>query len=170
MRVSLFFLASMVCLTLFFSRTTKADDAGTKDAGAGFDAAVVASTATTFAVAPVLPQPDDAADYIGALAAATKGGQWRVLSALVILGVVWALRKWGAKWVPWFATKWGGITLALSMGILAQFVTDLTGPSALTWTFVVNGLVQGALASGAWSMIKNATEKAGPTFPAPPLS
>jgi hypothetical protein len=170
MRASLFFLASMIVLTLFFARTTKADDAGPKDAGTNFDAAVVASTSAAFAAAPVLPQPDDTADYIGALAAATKDGQWRAVSALLILGVVWALRKWGSKKVSWFATKWGGVTLALSMGILAQFVTDLTGPSPLSWTFVLNGLVQGALASGAWSLIKNATEKSGPTFPAPPLS
>jgi hypothetical protein len=126
---------------------------GNQDAGTPVSATPAATAATTATTAPtskpatsatqVAPSPDEGGFWTKLYDAVTHRN-WKMLAALLAVGVTFVLRKWGAKFVPWFETNRGGVAMA---GIVA-----LLGAAA-TATFSGRSLVD-ALAGGVqvWVM------------------
>jgi hypothetical protein len=153
------FAASFVLLLCFATTTYASDagplpsvvDAGRLDSGSAYgDGGLV--------VAPVLPTPEDPKEYVGALVTSLKDSEWRISIALVLMGVIWAVRKWGTEKVAWLGSKWGGIVLALVLGVVAQVITQLQTGAPWGRGFIMNALILGVLASGFWTMLKSGSE------------
>lgn len=107
------------------------------------------------ALAADVPSPDaDASGWLKALYAAATGGEWKVLAGLVLLGVMFAARTWGAKVVPWFATKTGGLVLAFVISLAGTMGLALAAGAAVSLATVVSALGTAAAAAGVWEWVK----------------
>jgi hypothetical protein len=105
------------------------------------------------AVVPPDPEKDPGA-VVSALANAVRGGKWTSALGVLVLVLVWAARKWGAKRVPFFATSKGGVVLsALCASLLVVGGSMMTG---WTWSCLLAAAEAAAVASGLWSLGKNA--------------
>jgi hypothetical protein len=113
--------------------------------------------ATTTA-APIDPGTDPGG-FLSQIATAIGSRNWVLVAALAVLGVVWALRTWGARWVPWFGTDRGGAVLVLSMGILGAVSAELAAGKPPTLAVVVGGLSLGFTAAGGWSVVRRLAGK-----------
>lgn len=114
------------------------------------------------ALAQAIPDPStDIEGYLDLLTELWTGARWAPLVAVVVIGVVAALRRWGASLVPWFATRIGGLVLAV-VGAVAVSAAHglLTGlPVAQV---VVNAVVAAVGAIGIHSGVKNAAQGNAP--------
>jgi len=119
-----------------------------------------------FVLAQVAP-PDPAADpsgYLLLILNAVQGRQWIVLAGLVVIGVVWVVRTYGAKWLPWLSTAKGGATLSLVVGILGSVALVLLGGKGFSWKAIIDGALLAFISSGGFTVVKNLLAKP----PAPP--
>lgn len=150
MRQSTFNVVIGFLLTVFALSCTSLIASAAQDAGPSSSSAVVAT----------LVDPGvDVGAYLKALANAFENSDWRYLASLLIVGVVWGLRKWGAPRYPWFGTDRGGAALALLCGVggaLANMIaigvfSDLSVGSIRT---IAMGLVNGVFAAGGYVVVK----------------
>jgi hypothetical protein len=110
------------------------------------------------ATAPLDPGSDPGG-FFAQVSAAIGARNWLLLVALVVLLVVWGLRRWGSRWVPWFGTDTGGAVLALIVGAVGAAATELAAGKPLTLAVVVGGLSLGFTAAGGWSVVKRLAGK-----------
>lgn len=122
------------------------------------------STATTAAdkpsdkpSAPTVPDPEtDAAGFFKALLDAATTGKWKVLAGLVLVGLVYATRRWVFGKVSWFQTKLGGVVLALGLSLAGTFGLALASGSAVTMAVLLNALSTAVAAAGLWQWLQSA--------------
>lgn len=111
----------------------------------------------TSAAVPALNPPDPGLDPLGfgrQLIEAAKTKAWRPLIALVLAGMVFLGRRYGAKWIPWFKTDRGGAALVLGVGVLGSLATVLFSGAALGLGVLVDGVVMGVTAAGGYIVLK----------------
>lgn len=101
---------------------------------------------------PVDPGQDPGA-FVSAVANAVKGGRWLTVVSLAVVLVVFLLRRFGAKWVPWFQSKRGGVVLAFACAALASISSSLA--VGWSWGCLVSAAEAGLMAIGLWSAAKN---------------
>jgi len=85
---------------------------------------------------------------------AAKSKDLRLVVIFSIVAVVFALRRWGQRLVPWFNTDRGGAGLALAMGLLGQVVLMLSAGAPFTAWLLVEGLINGVTAAGGVVVLK----------------
>ena len=85
---------------------------------------------------------------------AAKSKDLRLVVIFSIVAVVFALRRWGCRLVPWFNTDRGGAGLALLIGILDQAVLMVTSGGAFTAWLLVDGVINGVTAAGGVQVLK----------------
>lgn len=113
-----------------------------------------------------MPPEFDPLAILGHLMQAAQASRWDVLAVFLILGAVYAARRWGAKlWAP-LGSKRGGIALAVVGGVGTVLGGWLLSGTAFTWDLLLKAFVLAGTASGWWSWGKNGTEKPDPA-PAP---
>jgi len=104
-------------------------------------------------------------------------GNWRMLVAIALSGVVWLLRTFlmgpkvqGVKYVGaiarWFHTDRGGVVLTLIVGVLGGFATAFKASAPLTIDLFVTGVVNGLLAAGFFVGLKKLVGLGGGASPA----
>lgn len=148
MRLTLVFA---IAFTLLITAFAWAGDAGpVLDAGVSIDAGNVVTA---------LPSPDTPSDFIANVVDSVKGGNWRALAALGIVVLVWATRKFGAKYWDFLGTDKGGAALVLFAGILSQIAVVIFGHDPLSVKTIINGVVLGFTAAGGWVVVKKAFGK-----------
>jgi hypothetical protein len=124
------------------------------------------------ALQPVPPAPSEL-DLLSSIFAALQGGWWLGAVGFGIVLLVQAAKRYATRFVPWFGTGVGAVTLALSLGILASVGASLsTVGFSLTAEAIIstliNGIVAGLTAAGLYSA-SNAVVKSGqPTTPVTP--
>ncbi len=96
--------------------------------------------------------PDNLSQFVGMVVDAAKGGQWPMVAALALVAAVWALRKFGAPKVPFFATSQGGAVLNLATGFSGAFLTALVAGSPFSWGLVWSAFNVSLLAAGGWGL------------------
>lgn len=88
---------------------------------------------------------------------AAKNGEWKLVPILLIIGIVWALRKWGAM-IPvigsWLTTDRGGAILALLAGVFGVIGAGLISGASWSFTLIRDGILLGVTAAGGWSVLK----------------
>ena len=123
------------------------------------DAGIAATSVSSEVSAPVpTVTPDvekDPVDFVSKLYSAAKSKDYRLLTVLSVVLVVFLLRWGGKKYVPWFNTDRGGAALALAIGVLQQviLVAGAAGVAFSAWT-IVEGLINGITAAGGVTVIK----------------
>ena len=85
---------------------------------------------------------------------AVQSSNWRLLAALGVVGVVFALRKWGGKKWPFLATDRGGAALALAFGVACAFSNAFAAGQVPSLSLLMTGLSVGLTAAGGWSVVK----------------
>jgi hypothetical protein len=92
-------------------------------------------------------------------------GNWRMLVAIALSGVIWLLRtflmgptvqrwKYVGAVAGWFRTDRGGVVLTLLVGVLGGVMTALSAGVSLSVDLFVTGVVNGLLASGFFVGLK----------------
>lgn len=107
----------------------------TPPAAAAAILAPVAGPPAPPAAAPAIvppPTPDSPIDFLGALTNAARSGAWLGVVGLLLVGLVWLIRReegWiVTKW-KWLGTPRGGSTLAAVVGGLAELAADVWAKS-----------------------------------------
>jgi hypothetical protein len=98
-----------------------------------------------------------------ALYDAAKGGKWRLVMVLGLVGIVWAARRYGGRSWPWLQTDRGGVALVLAWGVVSVVGTYLVAGRTLTPWAVMDGLMAGATAAGGWTAVKRLLRAPGTT-------
>jgi hypothetical protein len=88
-------------------------------------------------------------NFILNLFSAVRGGQWVLVGGMVCAALVWVLRNYGSKWVPWFATNRGGALLAIIVGLLSSGASALAS-GAVAWSTLLDGLLVAAGSLLTW--------------------
>lgn len=122
---------------------------------------------------PAIPTPDNVGGFASAVLDAIRSKNWGLLAALIVLLVVWGVRKFGGNKLPFLASKLGG----LIVNFVASFALAFGGLCAAGATVTAGLLLQAAevafLAAGGWSCLKTVIEwwqerKAGAKPATPP--
>lgn len=104
---------------------------------------------------PSIPSPDDdPGAFVSSVLNAAKAGQWRLLAGFLLVGLVWAARKWGSGAVPWLKTDRGGAALVLVLALLGGIATTLLSGQAFAWGLLVNSLSMAFTAAGGYAVLK----------------
>jgi hypothetical protein len=101
-----------------------------------------------------MPDPSNLEAFASSVLAAVTSGNWALLAALVLVGVVFLARRFGAKRVPFLATARGGALLALLGGVAGAIATALASGGPVSVALVLSGLQVGFLAAGGWTVLK----------------
>lgn len=148
-------IAALVGLLLVFSgiQNTYGQDAGP------VVVAPVDDTADGIGTSPSIPDPGtDPGGFFQSMVSAAKAGQWRLLAACFLVGLVWAARKWGSRFVPWLKTDRGGAVLVLCASLLLSVSTWLSGGGDLDLGLLFDALAMACTAAGAYSMSRRLTK------------
>lgn len=106
-------------------------------------------------IAPVTVPADPSADPVGFLNSilrAAEGGQWLLVALIVLVGLVWATRRYGGELWPFLATKRGGAILAFVYSALFAVVAKMASGAAFNWRMIVAVMVVtfGAVGGRRW--------------------
>lgn len=121
---------------------------------AGLALAVVPFVALAQAV---IPEPD-VGTVLSAVFAAVNSKNWALLAAAAVVGVVFVLRKVGAKVHPWFATPRGGVVLLAVGGTGSLLLAALSSGQSFSASLLLGCINTALAASGLWSTVKNAAQ------------
>lgn len=102
-------------------------------------------------VVPVVQDPSNASVYAKSIYTAVTTGNWRGAAALLLIGLVWMIRKYGADLWPSVTTDRGGAMLSLSIAVLGSVANALAG-GVLTWGTIYHGVVTGIWAAGGFNL------------------
>lgn len=102
-----------------------------------------------------VPSPDDPGAFLTALLAAVQGGQWLVVGILATIGIVYLARRFGAKYVPFLATRRGGALLLLLSSIVSALAVPLLSGTALTLNVIIDVLITGVGAAGGRTIFRS---------------
>jgi hypothetical protein len=128
-------------------------DAGTVDAAVRV--ATVAPDATlTPAIVPNVET--DPGGFLMGLVTAVKQGQWAIVAALLLAGLVAGMRRYGVRFIPWLGTGTGGKVTAVVVSLAGTFSVALAagGTKVLSWRLLLGALATAAMASGLFSWLK----------------
>lgn len=100
---------------------------------------------------PTLPE---ITKVFAAFVAAIKAGQWPMVAVLALVAVVWGLRTFGGKWIPWLTTSEGGTVLAFLTALAATLGAAALGGTSITWGLVGTAFVAAFTAMGAWTGVR----------------
>jgi hypothetical protein len=167
-------ILALIASLLILAPLAYADDAATVAAGtpvvaeavpaapstaptAGDVAKLAAAAAAEAAAPPVTETPklpdttlvdEDVSGFVKLMIDAFNAKNWGVFAGLVIMALVWILKKFIWKALPTSALPWvaagAGIVAAVSTGLIAGVVW---------WQAILNGLLVGAAGGGLWSLV-----------------
>lgn len=104
--------------------------------------------------------PDPESDFIGfakLFKEAAKNGNWKLLAVLLVIGIVWAARKYGVlipKVGDFLKSPRGGAILAILTGVFGVIATGLAASGKFSAGLVWDGLLLGLTAAGGWTVVK----------------
>lgn len=97
---------------------------------------------------PVVPDPTlDPQGYADLIAALWAQARYAPLIAAVVVGIVAALRRWGAGVLPWVATRRGALVLVLASAASSSVAVGLLTGQAVP-SIVVQALLAALMAVG----------------------
>jgi hypothetical protein len=101
------------------------------------------------------PTPENIGAFAQAVLDAVMGGKWAVLVGLVLVAIVWGLRKFVVPKAPFFATDEGAFSVNLVASFALALATALAagGFAAVTWPVVLKALEVAFLAAGGFAAV-----------------
>lgn len=108
--------------------------------------------------APSATSPDDLGKFLAETLAAASAKDWRVFASLLLIGAVWAMRKFAGKIPGKFGAFWstdrGGAVMALVAGVLGSVAHVLAAKASFSWAMLSDGVVMAVTAAGGWAVMK----------------
>lgn len=101
--------------------------------------------------------PDDPEGTLQFVLKALGDRSWIALAGGATILLVWALRRYASAWVPWFATRIGGVVLVVACGVLTAVGSALAS-GHFSVKELLNGILTAGLASGWFSLGKNTAQ------------
>lgn len=102
---------------------------------------------------PPPPSPDaDLAGWAGLLYTAFTSKAWSVLVGLVLVGLVYPIRRFGPSL---FKTQFGGLVIAFLLSLCGTLGGALAVHVAFSWALVASSFATAATAAGVWEWIKD---------------
>ncbi|MFY0567082.1 hypothetical protein ACN28E_25035 [Archangium lansingense] len=155
-------LSSFAVMSLLFLSTPALAEPPSDTTGAGsVTAHLVSQAQSTAPTAVALPEarpPDTSTpgevqlgEVVKLFAQAVSSRNWGLLACAVVLGAVYAVRRFGASRVPWLRTDAAGIILAVATAAGLQLSAALAAGTPLTPSLVLGILLTAAGASGLFS-------------------
>jgi len=117
------------------------------------DVAADVPTAAEPIVTVVQPETEaEVEETVGLLRKAFDAGTWPVVVGLVIMLLVWAVRRFALKTI---SEKWKTATpwVAAGLGLLSCVGLSLAIDTMPWWRALLDGLISGLLASGLWELV-----------------
>lgn len=111
-------------------------------------------TFLVLAQAAVQPDPEQAGAFVKLLVDAASSRNWPLLAALVVVALVWAVRRFGAARLPWLGTDRGGAVLVLATSLAGAVATALAGGAGLSLPLLVEALAVAVSAAGGFNLVK----------------
>lgn len=109
-------------------------------------------TSTALAAPPEPPSPDtDVAAWAKLLYEALTSKSWSVLVGLVLIGLVYPIRRFGPDL---FKTAFGGLVIAFAVSLSGTLGAALAVHVELSWALVATSLSTAAAAAGVWEWLK----------------
>ena len=121
----------------------------------------------------VVSPTDEREPDVDRIYAAVRSGQWVVAAGLVLLALVWVVRKYGGKLWPALLTDRGGVLTSLALAFAGALASTLAAGRVPGVGDVMAALGLAFTASGGWTMVRRlvnpkSTESAPPPTPPTP--
>lgn len=105
--------------------------------------------------------PTDIGGLLTDLLAAAQAGKWMVVVGVVLMLLVLALRIAAVRWISkWFATTWGGVTLAFGTALLTTIGGSLAAGQGFSWGLLLAALSAAWTSAGLHDHLKKLTTRA----------
>lgn len=100
------------------------------------------------------PSPDNVAAFAQKLFEAVMGGQWAIVVAMALVGIIWGARRVVGRWA-FFKTDEGAFTVNLSSSFTLAIATTLfaSGWAGVTGAVLLKALEVSFLAAGGWAAL-----------------
>lgn len=87
---------------------------------------------------------------------AVRGGQWMVVAAMAVVGLVWLLRNWPGlvSKVPFLSTDRGGVLVTLATSLLLPLATAVLAGKVIGWSDVEAAGMLALTAIGGYTGLK----------------
>lgn len=99
-----------------------------------------------------LPTEPDA--IAAAIISAISGGNWTMVFVLGLVGVIWVVRKFGSKLIPFLGTSEGGALLALVTGVILYIIAVKYAGQPITFNTLILAVTTAWAASGSWTVMR----------------
>jgi hypothetical protein len=102
-----------------------------------------------------VPSPDtDAAGWLKALYTALTTKAWTPLVGLVMIGLVYGIRRVLVPAWSWLGTALGGLVLSFTLSLLSTLGAAFAVGTGFSWSLVLAALSTAAAAAGIWEWLK----------------
>jgi hypothetical protein len=115
----------------------------------------------------VSPTDSDAPD-VERIYSAVRSGQWTQVAGLVLLALVWGVRRWGGKLWPALLSDRGGVLVSAALGVAFSIGTALAAGRTPGPADIQAGLGFAAVASGTWVMANRLAKPQDRSIAPPP--
>jgi hypothetical protein len=107
-----------------------------------------------------VPTPDDtgAITFVKLIVGAAKAGDWKLVTVLGLIGLIWATRRFGSKFKgkvgAFIASDAGGVVVAFLWSFFGLLGAALTVKMPLTLHLIGEALLLSFTAMGGWAAVK----------------
>ena len=98
--------------------------------------------------------PDNMEVFAKIVLDAVMSKNWALLASLLLILVVWGLRKFAGKKIPFLNTDAGGALSVLVLAVLGAVANSLIAGQALSGALILAALKVGFVAAGGYGMLK----------------
>ena len=109
-----------------------------------------------------VPDPNDPGAFLKAVFDAINGKDWYVTAGLAVVGAIWAVRKFLAPKVAFFATDAGGVVLNLGMTFGLGLSAALLAHQPVTLALLGKLLAAAFTLGGGWAIARKLLRAFGP--------
>jgi hypothetical protein len=102
-----------------------------------------------------VPTPDtDAPGWLKALYTALTTKAWTPVVGLVMIGLVYGIRRVVVPAWAWLGTAFGGLVLSFTLSLLSTLGAAFAVGTGFSWSLVLMALSTAAAAAGIWEWLK----------------
>ncbi|RJS14607.1 hypothetical protein DRW03_34580 [Corallococcus sp. H22C18031201] len=100
------------------------------------------------------PSPEQFEAFARMLFDAVTGRNYALAAALVVVVLVYLLRKFGGMFVPWFSTDRGGAVLVLGVSLAGAVANALAAGAPFSLGLMLTALKVALTAAGGFTLVK----------------
>lgn len=116
--------------------------------------------------APTPPDPEAGGfGFMKTILDAVMSKNWTWAAVLVLIAMVWGLRKFGGKKFKWLKTDRGGAVLVMGTSVLGAVATAIGAGKGLSKDVVLQAVYVGFMGAGGWVWVRRMMGQKNPEPP-----